>query len=124
MLEDLHWADPGTLELLEYLVDKLDACSVAVVSTIRSGEASPAEQLARSLQARRQATVVELNRLSARDVAQMVTASLGGDAVPADLVSVRALALHTPSPRFEREATLRAAARRDETPSLVKMWLR
>ncbi len=88
VLEDLHWADPATLELLEYLVDKLGGSSVTLVVTIRVGEGSGAEKLARSLQARRQASVVELGRLPPGDVAQMVTASLGGEHVPPELIDV------------------------------------
>ena len=36
LLEDLHWADPGTLELLDYVVDKLDGSGVTVVATARA----------------------------------------------------------------------------------------
>jgi DNA-binding NarL/FixJ family response regulator len=90
LLEDLHWADPGTLELLDYLVDKLDECAVTVVATVRAGEGSPAEKQARQFGARRQAEVIELDRLRADGVSAMVAASLGSGEVPADLVdSVR-----------------------------------
>ncbi|MDP8992824.1 MAG: AAA family ATPase [Actinomycetota bacterium] len=88
LLEDLHWADPGTLELLDYLVDKLDGTKAVVVATIRAGEGSAAEEQARSLQARRQAAAVELDRLPPTDLARMVSASLGAEDVPGELVSV------------------------------------
>ena len=90
LLEDLHWADPGTLELLDYVVDKLDGSGATVVTTVRAGEGSPAEKQARQFGARRQAEVIELDRLSADGVGAMVAASLGSGDVPADLVdSVR-----------------------------------
>ncbi len=88
LLEDLHWADPGTLELLDYLLDKLDGTRSVVVGTIRTGEGSAAELQARSLQARRQVPALELNRLPPVDVSRMLGASLGQEDVPGDLLSV------------------------------------
>ena len=44
LLEDLHWADAGTLELLDYLADKLDDAGVAVVATVRAGGAQDREE--------------------------------------------------------------------------------
>src|SRR5207244_4188676 len=35
VLEDLHWADPETLEELEYLADNVNDAPVAVVATLR-----------------------------------------------------------------------------------------
>ncbi|MDQ4089463.1 MAG: AAA family ATPase, partial [Actinomycetota bacterium] len=88
LLEDLHWADPGTLELLDYVVDKLGASKAVVLATVRAGEASPAEKLARSLHARRQVSVVDLGRLPADDVTRMVAACLGQEHPPSELVRV------------------------------------
>jgi len=88
LLEDLHWADPGTLELLDYVLDKLGGTKAVVVATVRSGEASAAEQQARSLHARRQIEVVELSRLPPDDVVHMLAASLDREEVPPELVGV------------------------------------
>ena len=88
LLEDLHWADPGTLELLDYVVDKLAASKAALLATVRAGEASSAEKLARSLHARRQVNLVDLGRLPADDVTRMVAACLGQDHPPSELVRV------------------------------------
>jgi hypothetical protein len=38
VLEDLHWADPDTLAVLEYLSDHLDEESIACLITLRSDE--------------------------------------------------------------------------------------
>jgi predicted ATPase len=40
VLEDLHWADPDTVAVCEYLLDHLDGTPVAVVATARRGEVS------------------------------------------------------------------------------------
>ncbi|MDQ3643906.1 MAG: AAA family ATPase [Actinomycetota bacterium] len=88
VLEDLHWADPGTLDVLDYLLDKLGGSNAAVVATVRTGEASAAEELARSLHARRQVAVVELERLPAEGVVGMMAASLGQRELPPELVAV------------------------------------
>ncbi len=86
LLEDLHWADHGTLELLDYLVDKLEGSDGVVVATVRTGESSPAEKQARQFGARRQAETVDLGRLAGDDVERMVLASLDSGDVPPELV--------------------------------------
>lgn len=88
LLEDLHWADAGTLELLDYLADKLDGSGVAVVATVRAGEGSAAERQAVRLRARRQATVIDLDRLTANGVQTMVAALLSTGDVPAEVTDV------------------------------------
>ena len=40
VLEDLHWSDPDTLTVLEYLADNITTCPVLIVITAR--DASPA----------------------------------------------------------------------------------
>ncbi|HEX2193336.1 MAG TPA: AAA family ATPase [Acidimicrobiales bacterium] len=90
VLEDLHWADPGTLELLDYLVDKLEDIGAVVVATIRAGEGSAAERQTRQFGARRQADILDLDRLAGEGVEGMVSASLGASDLPPELVrSVR-----------------------------------
>ncbi|HEX2273560.1 MAG TPA: AAA family ATPase [Acidimicrobiales bacterium] len=86
LLEDLHWADAGTLELLDYLADKLDGTAVVVVVTSRAGEGAAAERLARQLRGRGDGEVVELGRLPAHGVATMVAATLQAAEVPAEVV--------------------------------------
>jgi DNA-binding CsgD family transcriptional regulator len=76
VLEDLHWADPDTLAVLEYLSDNLAAEPVLCVATCRDEPASPASELAARLRARRAATRIALGRLSAAEVAAIVRACL------------------------------------------------
>ena len=41
VVEDLHWADPESLAVLEYVVDNLAGAPLLVVATLRDGEPGP-----------------------------------------------------------------------------------
>ncbi|HEX6518651.1 MAG TPA: AAA family ATPase [Streptosporangiaceae bacterium] len=71
-LEDLHWADPDTLGVVEYLADNLGGEHVLCLATCREDPPSAAE-LAR-LAGRRGATLVSLGRLGDDEVELMVRA--------------------------------------------------
>jgi DNA-binding CsgD family transcriptional regulator len=76
VLEDLHWADPDTLAIVEYLSDNLSAEPVLCVATCRGEPASAAAELMTRLHGRRAALRIALGRLSADEVAAMVRACL------------------------------------------------
>ena len=76
VLEDLHWADPDTLAVVEYLGDNLASEPVLCVATCRGEPASAAADLITRLYRRGAAVQVELGRLSADQVADMVRACL------------------------------------------------
>jgi DNA-binding CsgD family transcriptional regulator len=82
VLEDLHWADPETLAILEYLTDNLPGTRVLCVATVRDSEPSAGLDCARALHARRAAAVVEVRRLPDWAVREMAAACLGTDAAP------------------------------------------
>lgn len=82
LLEDLHWADPETLAVVEYLADHLPRQPALLVGTVRSGEAGAAERLARLLAERRAATLISLQRLSAEATDEMLAACLARGPVP------------------------------------------
>jgi class 3 adenylate cyclase/DNA-binding CsgD family transcriptional regulator len=82
LLEDLQWADPETLSIVEYLADNLPYETVVCLATVRTEEASAAMTLARSLRARRAGRVLELGRLGPSDVDRMAEACLGAGGVP------------------------------------------
>jgi len=84
IIEDLQFADPETLAIVEYLADNLGDGPVRCLATVRDGElsASGAMYMVRSVHARRAANVVELGRLADRDVSQMATACLESANVP------------------------------------------
>ena len=80
ILEDLHWADPDTLAVLEYLSDNLAAEPVLCVVTCRDGDeaGSAGAALAARLAGRRAAARLPLVRLTDDEVASMVSACLPG----------------------------------------------
>ncbi|HEV7865458.1 MAG TPA: AAA family ATPase, partial [Acidimicrobiia bacterium] len=86
VLEDLHWADPETLAIVEYLADNLPSEPVVCLATVRTEETSGAMALARSLRARRAARMLELQRLGPSDVDRMAEACLGRGGVPKEAV--------------------------------------
>jgi DNA-binding CsgD family transcriptional regulator/tetratricopeptide (TPR) repeat protein len=77
VLEDLHWADPDTLSLAEYLADNGSGERLLVVLTVRTGEPSRALDLARRLRGRPGVVQLELSRLDDRAVVEMVRACWG-----------------------------------------------
>ncbi len=87
VLEDLHWADPESLMILEYLVDNLASEPVLCVATLRVEEETAALQLARQLEARRACPVFDLGRLGEAEVGQMVTACLDAPEASREVVA-------------------------------------
>lgn len=83
VLEDLHWADPETLAVVEHLSDHLERVPVLGVVTVRSDEPSGALELARRVAAGRTARVLELQRLNDAQVRAMVHSCTGGSAAVA-----------------------------------------
>ena len=74
MLEDLHWADPDTVALMEYLGEHLDGEPLLCVLTLRANRPSAALNAARRLRGRPGVLHLELDRLSDADMADMVQA--------------------------------------------------
>jgi len=84
VLEDLHWADPDTMAVLEYLADNLGGEPVLCLVTCRDEPPTGALEMIRRLHARRSARHLALGRLNDDRVAEMVRAcwpSAGGDVV-------------------------------------------
>jgi DNA-binding CsgD family transcriptional regulator/tetratricopeptide (TPR) repeat protein len=82
VLEDLHWADPETLAIVEYLADNLADTKVLCLGTVRDTEPSSGMDSMRALTARRAATCTEVGRLGDRAVRQMAAACLESDDLP------------------------------------------
>ncbi|HEX6418094.1 MAG TPA: LuxR C-terminal-related transcriptional regulator, partial [Acidimicrobiales bacterium] len=80
VLEDLHWADPETVAVVEHLSDNLERAPVLCVATVRSDEESEARRLVRRVAARRTSPVLALERLNDAQVAAMVHCCTGGAA--------------------------------------------
>ncbi len=76
VLEDLHWADPDTVALMEYLGEHLDGESVLCVLTLRANWPSAALEVARRQRGRPGVLHLELDRLSDEDMALMIHACI------------------------------------------------
>jgi DNA-binding CsgD family transcriptional regulator/tetratricopeptide (TPR) repeat protein len=92
VLEDLHWADPETLTILEYLADNLADERVVCVATVRDESPSPGLDLARTLHARRASDLIELRRLGGVEMAEMLESCLGIDEASPELMALAARA--------------------------------
>jgi predicted ATPase len=85
ILDDLQWADEGTLELLHYLVRNSQEAAIFVCGTARQGELHAEHPLVALLQAMNRRGLVErlpLKRLSFEAVVGMVPAMLPGGPPP------------------------------------------
>jgi len=77
--DDLHWADPTTLELLGLLINQAATASLFMVMTFRPEFIPP-------WPTRSHMTPITLSRLEGQDVEVMVTRLAGGKALPAEVV--------------------------------------
>jgi DNA-binding CsgD family transcriptional regulator len=73
-LEDLHWADPDSLAVMEYLADNLQAERVLCVVTVRPEAGARGYELVQALDTRRNVRLLPLRRLSEEDISRMVVA--------------------------------------------------
>ena len=73
-LEDLHWADPDTVSLVEYLADNAVGHRVLFACSLRTEPPSPASELARRQRGRAGIVHLPLGRLAQREVAEMIAA--------------------------------------------------
>src|SRR5580700_4734122 len=77
--EDLHWADPTTLETLGMLIEQAPTAAMLVVATYRPELTPPWPQ-------RSHMTPITLNRLERPEVETMVGHLAGGRSLPAEVV--------------------------------------
>jgi DNA-binding CsgD family transcriptional regulator/tetratricopeptide (TPR) repeat protein len=91
-LEDLHWSDDLTLEVLAQLARRLRALPLLVIATYRSDELYPRvpmRQWRARLLSQRLAEEAPLRRLTFDEIQSMATLLLGGSTLaPRDLVEV------------------------------------
>jgi len=73
-MEDLHWADPDTVSLVEYLADNAAGQPLLFAVSLRTEPPSPASDLARRQRGRPGIVHLPLGRLSDREVAEMIAA--------------------------------------------------
>ena len=83
VLEDLHWADTSSLDLLVFLAHNLSDQRVLVLATYRADEVSSAERMRRMADGVRRggtALVLELGPLENEELTTMLAANAGAPA--------------------------------------------
>ena len=88
VLDDLHWADSSTRELLEYAARRLADSRVMLLATYRSDELDRLHPLTRAVQTWRRsglAETVSVEAMTPAQVGEMIAAILGADEVGAEL---------------------------------------
>lgn len=84
VLEDIHWADAGTLAVLDALADSLSDERLSCLVTLRAEESNITEWLA-SMLARRAVLRLDLGRLSGDETLDVARACLRTEALPRPL---------------------------------------
>ncbi len=77
-LEDVHWSDPTTRDILNLLIDQVPSARVLLVITFRPDFIAP-------WVGRPHVTTLTLSRLSPRQQAQMIAKVTGGKALPKEI---------------------------------------
>ena len=108
VFEDLHWADPTTLELLDRLVGRIAGERVLLLLTFRPEFPPP-------WRGRPHATLISLNRLPRRQSAALAEAVAGGEALP-DAVLQQIVARADGVPLFLEELTKAVLEAAGDTP--------
>jgi len=116
VLEDLHWADTSTLDLVVFLAHNLDHRPVLLLATYRAddlGSAARMRRFADGVQRSGAATVLELGPLEHGDLTALLAARAEGP-VPAAIAD--AIAVRCEGNPFFAEELLAAADRPDALP--------
>ena len=91
ILEDLHWADPSTLDLISALARRRGPCKLLLLGTYRPVDVillqSPLKALRQDLVMRKLCFEITLERLTERDVAGYLAAEFPGE-IPAGLAKL------------------------------------
>jgi len=91
VLDDVHWADSSTRELLDYAARRLVRSRVMLLATYRTDELDRRHPLTRTVQIWRRAGLAETVTVSAmtpRSVAEMIAAILNAEEVSAELAAL------------------------------------
>ena len=97
VLEDLHWADQSSRELLAFLATRLRDERVLIVGTLREEELEAATQAwLTELERRPVVTRLRLGRLADSEIAELVGGLLAAEASAAELTAIVAAAAGNP----------------------------
>jgi DNA-binding SARP family transcriptional activator len=121
VLEDLHWADGSTLDLLAFLAHAVHDERVLIVATWRHDamrQDDPVHRLASGLRRRRLAFTLELGPLTPDELAALVARESDGPLCPELVESVCARA--EGNPFFAQELIAAALRNEPELPELLQ----
>ena len=110
VLEDLHWLDPSTLELLQLLVEQGATVPVMLLYTARPEFRAP-------WPIRTHYSQITLNRLSSRNVREIVASVAARNTLATDSVRKRLVERSCGDPLFVEELTSRSAGRHSDADS-------
>ena len=79
LIEDLHWVDPSTAEMLELVIDRLATLPILLVATFRPDYTSRWTSYAHC-------TVLTLNRLSRESCSRLIAETTAGRSLPNELI--------------------------------------
>ena len=97
VLEDLHWADESSRDLLAFLAVRLRESPVLVIATLREKElADGARRWLAELERRPRVTRLRLTRLADADIAELVAGLMPAGADPGGMAAVVAAAEGNP----------------------------
>jgi DNA-binding CsgD family transcriptional regulator/tetratricopeptide (TPR) repeat protein len=82
VLDDLHWADPETVEVLDYMADNLAEEPLACLVTLRNEEPCPVAEWLSTICARRVARRIDVPRLTFEQSLELARACLDVDVLP------------------------------------------
>ena len=117
VLEDLHWADTSTLDLVVFLAHNLHGRRVLLLATFRADERSSAERMRRLAERVRRsgsALVLELGPLQRDELAALLAAH--ADAPPSAALTEEIVARSEGNPFFAEELFAAADDRTGELP--------
>ncbi len=117
VLEDLHWADTSTLDLVVFLAHNLDDRRVLLLATYRADELSSAERMRRLADGVRRsgsALVLELGPLEHEELTALLAAH--ADAPPSAALTETIVARSEGNPFFAEELLAAAGDERGELP--------
>lgn len=123
MLDDLHWADGSSLELLQHLVRHTRANRVLLLGTYRDVEVNrqhPLEAALRDLGRERLVDQIEIRRLEENGTGELVAATLGGDDVASAFV--RLIHRQTEGNPFFVEEVVRTLVDRGDVVKVHGRW--
>jgi class 3 adenylate cyclase len=125
VLDDLHWADASTRELVDYAARRLARSRVMLLATYRSDELDRTHPLTRAVQVWRRsglAETVSVAAMTPQQVAELIAAILGAEDVSAELTElVHARSEGNP---FVLEEMLKEALDRGEVFQAETGWQR